>query len=118
MANLTIVKMTGALSLDVSAVLAKGDKINCALSQDCDPTELSQSSYENYFNTDKSSWNSLGLDPNLLHINEIAFGFVPAFLEKEKPNKPEDINAKLFKPMSIVRFFSLVSYEGFSFGSC
>ncbi|EFP88719.2 uncharacterized protein PGTG_14685 [Puccinia graminis f. sp. tritici CRL 75-36-700-3] len=112
MANLTIVKMTGALSVDVSAILAKGDEINCSLNKDCDPTELSQSSYENYFNTDKSSWNSLGLDPNLLHINEIAFGFVPAFLEKEKPNKPEDINKKLFKPMSIMGdYVSLSSWD-------
>lgn len=108
--SITIVSRTEALSLDVSELLHKGDDIPCALNQDCDHTKLSESSYDNYYKTDKSSWDSLGLDPNLLHINQISVGFVPAFREKKNPNSPEQINSKLFKPMAIVRLFLSVYF--------
>ncbi|KAH9467487.1 hypothetical protein Pst134EA_011130 [Puccinia striiformis f. sp. tritici] len=85
LAMMAIVKVVEAASVEVSALLKIGDQINCALDHDCDPTELTDASYRDYYKTDKSSWASLGLDPNLLHINEIAFGFVPAFLEKLHP---------------------------------
>ncbi|POW07817.1 hypothetical protein PSTT_07996 [Puccinia striiformis] len=85
LAMMAIVKVVDAASVEVSALLKTGDQINCALDHDCDPTELTDASYRDYYKTDKSSWASLGLDPNLLHINEIAFGFVPAFLEKLHP---------------------------------
>ncbi|KNZ46187.1 hypothetical protein VP01_748g8 [Puccinia sorghi] len=110
--SITIVSRTEALSLDVSELLHKGDDIPCALNQDCDHTKLSESSYDNYYKTDKSSWDSLGLDPNLLHINQISVGFVPAFREKKNPNSPEQINSKLFKPMAIMGdYISLSSWD-------
>ncbi|OAV99205.1 hypothetical protein PTTG_00018 [Puccinia triticina 1-1 BBBD Race 1] len=113
-ASLTIVNIAGAVSVDVSAALQTGDPLDngCGLLKDCDPTPLSESSYKNFYQTDKSTWHSLGLDPKLLHINEIAVGFVPGFLEKENPNKPEDINKKLFKPMSIMGdYISISSWD-------
>lgn len=112
MTSITIVNRIEALSLDVSEVLSKGDYIPCALNQDCDQTKLSQSSYDEYYKTDKNSWNSLGLDPNLLHINQISVGFVPAFREKKNPNTPEQINSKLYKPMAIMGdYISLSSWD-------
>ncbi|POW11435.1 hypothetical protein PSHT_08384 [Puccinia striiformis] len=114
LAMMAIVKVVEAASVEVSTLLKIGDPIpvNCALDHDCDPTELTDASYRDYYKTDKSSWGSLGLDPNLLHINEIAFGFVPAFLEKLSPNKPQDINDKLFKPMAIMGdYISLTSWD-------
>ncbi|PLW20040.1 hypothetical protein PCANC_08470 [Puccinia coronata f. sp. avenae] len=102
MMSSAIVDKTEGLSLDVSEILRKGDSIKCPLTQDCDETKLPESTYDKYYKTDKSSWESLGLDPDLLHINEISVGFVPAFREKKNANSPAEINKKLFKPMAIV----------------
>jgi hypothetical protein len=106
MMSSAIVDKTEGLSLDVSEILRKGDSIKCPLTQDCDETKLPESTYDKYYKTDKSSWESLGLDPDLLHINEISVGFVPAFREKKNANSPAEINKKLFKPMAIVSSYS------------
>lgn len=92
----------------VNKLLTEGDVSldDCNLTDECDGNiQLSENlNLDHYGQTTdgKAIWSSLGLRESNLHVNNIAVGFVPAFNEKTSPNTPEQINAKLPKPMSIV----------------
>lgn len=107
-----LVLYSQAASLDVEAMVSIGDQsvTACDLKEDCDKTRLSPASYDAFYKKDKKGWASHGLDPNLLNINQIAVGFIPAFHEPKYPNMPQQINDKLYKPMSIVGDYISLSW--------
>ncbi|KAI8445005.1 hypothetical protein BY996DRAFT_6424829 [Phakopsora pachyrhizi] len=101
-----------AAATSVDSVLKKGDSsvTTCAIDKDFSEVKGLRRVYHPGLRPDGSEhptwdWAALGLSNENLHVNHIAVGFAPGFMDSRVPNTSIMINQHLPKPMALVNTF-------------